>query len=72
VLRELEFEEQPTAKDQIRTCRYCGLDLPHHPVFGLWVAIRHDAPCGLPCLGGGVKVGDTMHSELCSRCTKRK
>lgn len=73
-LSELEFEAAPdTSKDEVRRCRYCDLELPHRydvGYAGRWVAIKHDAPCGLPCLGGGVNATvREFHSDRCPRCS---
>ena len=76
----------PTGKQVVRPCKTCGRELEHregeahtHPDDGSepkWVAVwtcdAHDAPCGLPCLGGGVsgKVyrSKNFHVDGCAKC----
>lgn len=50
-------------------CHRCGADESNEPV-------QHDAPCGLPCMAGGVrgregiaafKAGQ-VHGKACPRC----
>ena len=69
-LDEVEFQEAvPTVRDSKLFCRYCGLELPHRNEGGFWSAIKHDAPCGLPCLGGGVSATiRAFHSDACPIC----
>ena len=69
MLRELEFEENPTRKDDIRACRFCDLQLPHYPDGIFAMPMKHDAPCGLPCLAGGVPVDVSFHDDRCPICS---
>lgn len=49
-----------TGKTELRRCPRCDSDVEHHEMVGmyggpvLWDCDEHDAPCGLPCFGGGV------------------
>ena len=52
-----------TGRVEPRPCSHCSVVMEHResvvftssgPVTG-WGAVKHCAPCGLPCLGGGVK-----------------
>jgi hypothetical protein len=71
VLGELEWENSPpTTKETRGTCKYC-----QQPIRVLGGAInfeKHTAPCGLPCLAGGVKVGRSFHDDDCRRCKRMK
>lgn len=54
-----------TGRVAARPCDLCGAPVEHKESQGLygttglygdpcWSAVSHDAPCGAPCLGGGV------------------
>lgn len=51
-----------TGRTDLRECLLCHLGVIHTEVVHLtgdvdgphWSAERHTAPCGLPCIGGGV------------------
>jgi len=70
VIEELEFEAKPTREDRIMPCRHCLTRLPHAYSGGMLMPIKHDAPCGLPCLAGGVDVGTKFHDNQCELCRK--
>lgn len=40
-------------------CRVCGLAVSEREMWAgdssWWAPTRHDAPCGAPCIGGGVR-----------------
>ena len=51
-----------TDRTRVQPCGTCGVPMEHRENFGLrddaptwWSPARHDAPCGAPCMGGGVK-----------------
>ena len=60
VLAELEFSDQ-----ELRICEYCDKLLPS--INGEF--IHHEDTCGLPCLSGGVIVGEPFHSDSCDVCS---
>ena len=47
-------------------CRVCGIAVREREVWAgdreWWSPVRHDAPCGAPCIGGGVR--PRPHDEL--------
>jgi hypothetical protein len=48
-----------TGRNEERACRTCGLTIDHTELWlqpgGLsWQAAKHTAPCGAPCMGGGI------------------
>ena len=51
-----------TDRTRIQPCSVCGVEMEHRENFGLtadaptwWEPRRHTAPCGRPCMGGGVR-----------------
>lgn len=51
-----------TARTRVQPCRVCGVEMEHRERFALtagapvwWSPARHSAPCGRPCIGGGVR-----------------
>lgn len=83
-----------TGRVVTRPCGTCGAEVEHHEAQMLtadgqvfWSALRHTAPCGLPCLGGGVgsevikpmrAAGKRLHEVVhgasggpCSACARR-
>ena len=74
---------------EVRACSMCGTSVEHSISLGMYgsgpesSATKHDAPCGLPCLGGGVgsnvikpmraagkKLRDVCHAiDTCPRCS---
>jgi hypothetical protein len=87
VLAELEFENAPTtpkvrledirrrgdptayAPRKMRRCKHCDAMILEKDNTDL---VRHEGPCGMLCLGGGVTVGLPFHSDRCShpRCER--
>lgn len=61
-----------------QTCDLCGVTVVARFSRGLygstaWRIPKHDAPCGLPCLGGGVPLkvyrsGQVHKRSECPRC----
>lgn len=49
-----------TGRSEQRTCPRCGASVEHRESMGIygsgpaWHCEPHNAPCGLPCMGGGV------------------
>ena len=67
---ETEFECAPATKKEDRAyCKYCDSLVPgRSPVPGS--LDKHNGPCGLPCLGGGVEVGRNFHCDRCVICSQ--
>ena len=49
-------------RTRVQPCSVCGVEMEHRENFGLrddlptwWSPERHKAPCGAPCMGGGVR-----------------
>jgi hypothetical protein len=77
-----------TGRTAMRPCARCGLvvEFREWSIFGdvdgpHWSATKHTAPCGLPCMGGGVgsevikpmraagkTLRDVTHGETCTAC----
>lgn len=56
-----------TGASDVRACKTCGLAVKHsetetHDGRHSWKAAQHPAPCGAPCIGGGVR--PIPHDEL--------
>lgn len=69
VLGELEWENYPaTTKEDRSICKYCLQ--PIRTIAGPINFEKHIAPCGWPCLAGGVEVGVVFHDDKCRRCKR--
>lgn len=51
-----------TDRTRVQPCAVCGVEMAHREHFGLaagvptwWTPAKHNAPCGAPCIGGGVR-----------------
>lgn len=62
-LEELE-EEQTTATRKTGSCPHCEAVVF---ISKSGTPLKHEGPCGLPCLGGGVGVGVAFHSRDCDQ-----
>lgn len=69
-----------TGMTRTRPCETCGTAVEQRDTVGVWTGDhvwtteRHDAPCGLPCLGGGVSPRAYRERQVhlrdeCPRCT---
>lgn len=69
-----------TGAERVATCETCGAKTTEQELRGIagsivWDTGPHNAPCGLPCLGGGVSVkvyrtGAVHKTDSCPRCRK--
>jgi len=74
-----------TDRTRVQPCSVCGVEMEHRENFGLrddlptwWSPERHKAPCGAPCMGGGVRplraeerppgVSGIAHSHRATAC----
>lgn len=61
-----EFAVQvDTVKEDRRSCKYCKQPV-RVKIYGRLE--YHNAPCGRPCLGGGVSPGARFHDDRCIMC----
>lgn len=77
-----------TGRADTHPCDLCGLAVEHREVaqytFGegrewWWhthpttqFPMQHLAPCGLPCLAGGVRRGEERHGRECEKCNQKE
>lgn len=73
-----------TDRTKTQPCSTCGANVVHRENFGaasptakprtFWSPKNHDAPCGWPCIGGGVSVvifrSKKVHGRQCSKCAE--
>lgn len=67
-----------TGNSEERACIDCGVTIRHREhvtdtnsrgMVKWWSPDKHDAPCGLPCLGGGVSPKDYRAGKIHSMAT---
>lgn len=56
-----------TGRMRLGNCDLCGREVTQHHARGIagsesWSSVAHRAPCGAPCLGGGI--GGPVRDEL--------
>lgn len=68
MLAEAEWDQAiPTQKERRAFCKYCETMVLAAPSVTGFME-KHNGPCGLPCLSGGVPVGTHFHCDRCPIC----